>query len=391
MASPDFSRYIDLTIFDKQPFEIYADAVEYARSALPEWSPIVGSIEDAMLQASSLMTAELGAAINRLPNGIVEALLQLFGVTRNSGTPPTGVIQVTAIDDAGYTIPAGTRFGYLDTSDSNNSVLYTFDTINDVEIPQGSITVSVNIRGSVAIEYPTLLSGTNLQLLNLLSFVDSAVLSEDLGIGADPETDAEYLGRGVAKLASYSAALVLPQQFEQYILTAYPNVFRCKAFSRVNPSNDDWDDAPENGYLTIYGCSVGGASLPVSAASAIVEDVSNRSVAGLQISVEPPTIVPVQVSATVIASTGFAQQTIINNVNAALNTYLHPDYWSWSEFIYYNELISLIDRVSGVDRVDVLTITIPSGAFLVGSGPNYRFNKKGSLPLVASTITVQVS
>lgn len=391
MASPDFSQYVDLTIFDKQPYDIYVDAVNYARDALPEWSPIVGSIEDAMLQASSLMTAELGAAINRVPNGIVEALLQLFGVTRNSGTFPTGIIQITAIDDNGYTIPAGTRFGYLDTSDVNNSVLFTFDTTEEVEIPQGSLSVSANIRGSVAIEYPTLLSGMNLQLLTLLSFVDSAVLTQDIEIGGNPETEADYFARGAAKLTSYSSALVLPQQFEQYILTAYPNVFRCKAYSRVNPVNDDWDDAPENGYLTIYGCSPGGASLPAAAASAIVEDVTNRAVAGLEISLEPPVIVPVSLSVTVIAATGFAQQTVVNNVAQALAQYMHPDYWPWIEFIYYNELISLIDRVAGVARVDDLTLTIPSGAFLVGGGPNYRFSKKGSLPLVTSSVTVQVA
>ena len=40
MPSPDFSEYIDLTINDLQPEDVYNGAVEYARTALPEFDPL---------------------------------------------------------------------------------------------------------------------------------------------------------------------------------------------------------------------------------------------------------------------------------------------------------------------------------------------------------------
>ena len=51
MASPDFSEYIDLTINDLQPPDIYSLAREYALVSLPEFNPRTGTVEDAVLQA----------------------------------------------------------------------------------------------------------------------------------------------------------------------------------------------------------------------------------------------------------------------------------------------------------------------------------------------------
>lgn len=391
MTSPDFTPYIDLTIYDNQPVDIYNAAIDYARTALPEWSPRTGSVEDAILQAGAYMTGVLGGAINRIPNGVIEAILQLLGIQRNTGTAPTGLITITAVDDSGYTIPAGTRFGYLDTSDPNETILYSFETTGQVTIPQGDISVdTVAISGTALLEYPSILAGTALQLLSTVSFIDSATLDSNLTVGADPETDAEYLARGISKLNSYSTALVLPEQMRQYVINTYSSVYRCQAFSRRNPVNDDYNDAEENGYVTIYACKAGGASFTASAASVIAEDVASKSVAGLDITVKAPPIVSVSVAATVTLKSGYTQTTVADNVENALYTYLHPDYWDWSDTIYYNELISLIDRVEGVDRVVDVTITLPTGMHLVDGGPDVQFDKIGALPSVVPTITVQV-
>ena len=117
MASPDISQYADLTLYDRTPEEVVADAVAYAQEVLPEFSPQTGSIEDAMLQAGASMTAELIGAVNRITPGLIEVVLQLFSIDRISGTQPTGSLTITAVDNGGYTIVKGTRFGYFDNSD----------------------------------------------------------------------------------------------------------------------------------------------------------------------------------------------------------------------------------------------------------------------------------
>ena len=388
MTSPDLSQYVDLTVYDKQPVDIYTEAVEYARTSLPEWTPVFGSIEDALLQASASMTGELAAALNRVTDGVLEGLLLLFDIQRNTGTTPTGTITITTVDDLGYIIPAGTRFGYLDSTDPAQSVLYTFDTDADLTIGQGATIGSVAITGTTAIEYPTLSSGTTLQLLSSVSFINSASLSSSLSIGANSETDAEYLARGIAKLNSYTTALVLPDQFQQYILSTYTAVNRCKVYARRNSTADLYTDALQNGYITVYACKAAGASISGGVYEAIDTDITNRSVAGLSITVKAPPIVTVAIAVTVVAKTGYTQTVVNANVVAGLNQYLHPDYWDWSDTIYYNELISKIDQITGVERVTVLTITTPTGGHLVGGGPNIQFDKIGSLPLVSPTVTV---
>lgn len=389
MASPDLSPYVDLTLFDKEPSDIYDEAIEYAKSAIPEWTPVTGSVEDAILQAAAQMTAELIGAINRIPSGIFEALLQLFDIDRLSGERPTGTVTITAIDDLGYTIPASTQFGYIDNSDPDNITLYVFSTDAELTIPALSTTGTVAITGTKAVLYPELAAGTPLRLLTPISSIDSVELLTDLEVGEDPETDAEYFTRSAAKLGSYSAALVMTEQFTQYILTTYPQVHRCKSYSRVNPVNNAWDDPLEDGYLTIYACGTAGASLAVGTSNEILADVEERAVAGLSISIQPPTIVPIDVDVTITLTSGYLQTDVVTDVETALNQYLHPDYWDWADTIHYNEIIALVSNVEGVDRVVDLTLTDPGTGTQVVDTVDLQFLLLGSLPEVTPTVTVQ--
>jgi len=111
VPSPDVSSYIDLTLFDLDSQQIYLNALEYARIALPEYQPVDGSIETVLLQAMALEVQDLVRAINRLPNGIVQALLGLLGAPRFDGTRSTALAKFTASSSAAdnETIPAGIR------------------------------------------------------------------------------------------------------------------------------------------------------------------------------------------------------------------------------------------------------------------------------------------
>lgn len=390
MASPDFSEYVDLTVYDVQPSTVYDNAVAYAQVAVPEWTPIAGSIEDAVIQAGAYLASYLGGAINRVPDGVLEGLLKLFGIERNVGEAPTGYVQITTIDNSGYTIPAGTRVGYLDTTNPDNTVLYTFDTTEDLSISAGSTTGTVGISGTALVQYPALTTGTTLQLFSSVSYINTVTLFGNLSIGADPETDKEYIARSVAKLNSYTTALVTATQIQQYILASYPNAYRAKVYNRLNSTNDNASVTATNGYATIYVAKSGGASLTATEMTAIQTDVANRTVAGLTIGIKPPNIVPITATTTVTMKAGYSNGTVSSNVSTALSLYLHPDYWNWDGTIYQNELISLIDQVEGVDRVVSLSIAAPSGGATV-SGSNLVFDKYGSLPSVTSTVSIQVS
>jgi hypothetical protein len=458
MPSPDVSNYVDLTVYDLQPAEIYDLAVDYAQTALPEWTPVTGSIEDALLQASSNMTGQLLGAINRLPAGAIEGLLSLFGITRNSGTAANGTVVITFIDDTGYTLAAGTRFGYLDTSGAD-SILYIFETSETVSVNVGQTQISVPIQGISLSRYPSLADGTSLQLLSAVSYVDSAVLNADLNPGGSAETDAEYLNRGATVFGYLSETLILPSQFERYVLSTYPEAYRVKGFSRlkierttsalvrsanvvtatigsghgiiagdvvrisgatsstfngyfivssVGATTVLWSQTAtnatasvqgklvcnklqataQNGYLSIYVSGVGGASLTAASCGAIEEDLTDRAIAGLGIVVNNATVVPINITVTVTISSGNLASAVSSNVQAALDAYLHPDYWAWDSTIYYNELISLIDRVTGVDRVVSLAIVDPDGRYTSVDGDDLDFDYFGCLPNHTTTVTV---
>ena len=101
MPSPDFSDYINLTIFDVEPIDIYNEAVDYAKTSLPEFEPRVGTVENAILEAVSYSTAVLANTINRIPDGLMEGILSLMGFTRNESTFATGRVKFTTFDDLG--------------------------------------------------------------------------------------------------------------------------------------------------------------------------------------------------------------------------------------------------------------------------------------------------
>lgn len=110
MPSPDVSSYVDLTLFDVDSQQIYLNALEYARIALPEFQPVEGSIENVLLQAMALEVQDLATSINRLPSGIIQALLGILGVARQDATFSTGVVRLVSNVDYDYEVAAGVRF-----------------------------------------------------------------------------------------------------------------------------------------------------------------------------------------------------------------------------------------------------------------------------------------
>jgi hypothetical protein len=106
----DFSNYIDLKIFDISPGDIYLASLDVASLTLPEFNLRVGTPEDAIFQAMAYISALNIAAINRLPDRLMAAILLMMGVTRQEGIPAEVELTVTADSYEGATVPAGTLF-----------------------------------------------------------------------------------------------------------------------------------------------------------------------------------------------------------------------------------------------------------------------------------------
>jgi hypothetical protein len=226
MPSPDFSEYIDLTVNDLQPEDIYTAAVEYAQTGLPEFSPRSGTIEDAILQSMSYVSGEVIGAINRLPNGLMEGILRLMGFNRLEDTFAIGAVVFTSIDDTGLAIPVGTQVAYTEIT-ATGSIQHIFETTEAAQISLGSTTSSpVAVVAVETGEKPAISDGQSMVILTASNKLFSAAFSGSLTQGAVGESDADYFQRGVRYLQSLSTALATPAQISSYVLDNFQEAYR---------------------------------------------------------------------------------------------------------------------------------------------------------------------
>ena len=96
MASPDVSKYVDLSVYDESASTSLQTILQAARGFVPGWLPDTGQIEIAIAEAIALRSSQVVTAINRLPGATVETLLELFGITKSTGVQSTATVKITA-------------------------------------------------------------------------------------------------------------------------------------------------------------------------------------------------------------------------------------------------------------------------------------------------------
>lgn len=239
MASPNFLQYVNLTVNDKTITDVYDDAVEYAQTSMPEFSPRVGTVENALLEAVAHTTGSLIAMINRLPDGLMEGILNLMGFSRIEATPSTGTVEIELSVNTGATISAGTVFSY-DVYDSSGALTqYLYESINDITIDSGDTTGSVSVTASDPSLYPDIPVPSNLTVVSSTPFILSATLTALTSVGTDTETDSEYFNRAVTYLGSLSSSITTASQLTNYIAVNYPTVSRYKVYDLTQAKEND--------------------------------------------------------------------------------------------------------------------------------------------------------
>jgi len=228
----DFSEYVNLKIFDKEPGDIYRDALEVARLALPEFSLRTGTPEDAIFQAISYISSLNIAAINRIPDRLMAGIVTLLGYSRQEAVFATVDATVTLNTYDGGAIPAGTVFTYK-SSFEDEIIEIGFQTVEqliidevDLEISQdfpSASTTLVCLQGGVI---PPLVDDFLLEInssgLPIQSCVTNSPNNFLNGINAD--TDEEYLSKSTTYLRSLTSAITTSSQVDSYLLTNYPDV-----------------------------------------------------------------------------------------------------------------------------------------------------------------------
>jgi|694.fasta_scaffold14193_9 hypothetical protein len=254
----DFSEYVDLSIFDKEPGDIYRDSIELARLSLPDFNLRPGTPEDAMFQAAAYVSALNINAINRLPDRLMAGIVQILGYQRQEAIPAEVDVEVTIGSYEGGNIPAGTVFVY-DSTFEDESEQYAFQTISATTVPavaEGVTTYPsavVTVRSLEPGIIPPLVAGIELSIISSGTNIIAAEIATTANFanGLNDDTDADYLSKASTYLRSLSSVLVTPSQVDAYLLTNYPAIVsRAKTLDLTY--GDDSTDADKNQNLTVY-------------------------------------------------------------------------------------------------------------------------------------------
>jgi uncharacterized phage protein gp47/JayE len=377
MATVDLSSYVSLQLFDKDPQDLINSALGQLAVDLPAWQPREGNTEMLILEALALENAELILAINRLPAAIMQALLLLFGIPPSIGTQPTALVQFNLADTSGHLIPIGTRV-QLALPATSVGVL-TLSTNTDLLVPMGSQIGIVLCTGDLYTDAANGSAvGTNVVIIDQVSFADSAELATAPSGGTDPETSATWLQRASNALSRLSNALVLPQHFSAAALES-TSVSRALAIDDYDPSSGN-SPGVDGGHITV---AVYGPTGLVSDAdkATLALTLSAQAETNLAVHVIDATVTSVDINIIVVPAAGSTPAQAISSATTAITTWLDPQTWPWTTLVRINSLIGIISASSGVLYVEtvetpstdivlpgVANLTIP-GSILVFSDP----------------------
>lgn len=235
----DFSNYINLRPFDVEPGDIYLDAIEVGRLTLPEFNLRIGTPEDALFQAAAYISSLNIAAINRLPDRLMEGIVNIFGLGKQQAVSAEVDVTIAVGSYSGGTIPVGTIFSYQ-TIFEDEVQEFAFQTTEAVvvdeiinpeagdEYPSASATVVCLTPGIIP---PIATPGTELNILSSGTNIYSVTTLANFANGINEDDDNEYLSRASTYLKSLSSALNKASQLDSYVITNYPETIgRVKSY-----------------------------------------------------------------------------------------------------------------------------------------------------------------
>lgn len=358
-----------MTSFVNIPIETDASAVESdvydaLTDRFPGWEPSPGQLEVFLVKALSGMAADLAEIAVDVPPSIFAT----FG-ERIVNVPPFLAISATAastwtmVDNAGYTIPAGTQVAIAAAGDD----LVAFEVLADVTVPPGSTATDAGEVLLSAIEPGEAANDltANPRLLDALAFVDSIVLTATTAGGQDAEDPDDYLDRLAAEMTLLTPRPILPGDVE-VLARRIPEVHRALALDGYNP-----DDDTSGNERMVAVAVVNEDGEPVStdgkdAVDALLQDMRELN---FVFNVIDPDYSTIDVEATVTALSGFDVTDLESAITEAISDFLLPSSWgqgqevgstTWRKVdtVRRNELIALVNRVEGVDYVEDLQLAL---------------------------------
>lgn len=362
--------YISFPI-ESNPDTLQQDAYDFIQSKFPSWEPSEGNFEAFLIAAVSQMVSDLMELATDVPTSI----FRYFGAYV-IGVPPVGETAAavdstwTMVDNAGYTITAGTLVAIPD----DNGELHAFEVLNDVTINPSSTATAAGAVALQSVETGAVVSGlggigVNVPLLDPLAYVSSVVLTGVTTGGKDAETDEDYLNRLSEYLTLLAPRPILPADFA-LMAKSIAGVHRAAALDGFNGSTYNNEKT-----VAIAAVDEAGEAVPSGTKTAIGTYLESLREDNFVVYMMDPTYTTVDVQATVVKLAGTDETEVDNAVTDAITAYLSPANWGtggegasdtrgWSpsKDVRYLELATLINNVSGVDYITSLGTRVPGGS-----------------------------
>lgn len=398
----DFTEYVDLSVHDLSPTDIYLGAIELARLVLPEFELRQGTPDDALFQAMAQMSALQVVAINRLPNRLMQGIGAIMGVQRDEGRRATVTATIVADYDGAF-IPANTNV-IQNATILGEQEQYYYSTATDVTIP--AVTVTENPDGSPA-AFPT----ADVQLVALytgiqptvnantdfvLDVVNPSILNifslDDFVNGSNAEEATAYMDRLATSLRGASNTVTTANQMQAYLLANRTDLSKVKVYDNTDPEDAysaQIGSAPSRGYTAIYAYGIN-RTLTEEELYDVTVDISEVSTAGLNISTQNFTFIDLGVTVSFVVDRAYdlgdMQQLVVDRIADLLSP---TGFTSEAEAVQTSEIANIVRSLTGVRYVESVALSDPDNLLASGdpliqvdSFGNYNFTKKGILPFI---------
>jgi hypothetical protein len=360
------TRYIVLPI-PVDPLQITEGAYDNLATLVPGWEPADGNLDVWILQTIGNIAADLSEIARDVPDDIFRYFgSSILGITPKTSTFAYFEATWSALDTAGYLIPAGTTVAVK----NDQGDLSAFQTVDDYSIPAGQTSLAPVLL--TAVEPGSLANGLStgtVDLIDSMSWVDTIVGQYTTRGGVDGETDDEYFARMVDEIRLMSPRPILPDDFG-VLAKRVDGIDRAYA---VNLYKADTNTTPVERCVTVVVTDLNGEPPVTTAVTEADTLLENMSEVNQLVYVIPPEYQTVNCDVSCVCFSNYDPIAVQAAVLQALQDYISPKFWGLtvsggteiSTYVPINivrlyEVSWAINQVPGVDYITAHSLLLNS-------------------------------
>jgi len=362
------STYIPVPV-EAEATDLAGDAFDYIAGKVPGWEPSPGNLEAWLVEALSQTASELRDVAALVPDSIFAYYgSTILGLPPYEATQATGTTTWTAVDDAGYTVDAGSLVAISPPASIDS---YAFEVVDSFTLTPGqTVQTGVTVRALEAGAEASGLTG-DVEVLDPLDFIATVTLDAPTTGGTDAEDPDAYLDRLSDLLTLLTPRPILPQDFAIIAQREVPEVARATAIDLYK-----YDTSTPNTPRCVTVVCIDPDGQPVSSGTKAEVDALLQSMREVNflVYVGDPTYTAMAVTVALTAYPGYVKADVEARVQAALLNYLHPATWgvppygdtsgrSWlnTPTVRLLEVAEVVNETEGVHYITALTIGVAGG------------------------------